>query len=182
MLTASGILLIAIETACITYHIRKAGFGIFVYYTLISNFLAALSTLLLLTFGPGPLTAAFRYLSVCMMTMTFLVVVLVLVPMSGDVKGELFSSTQFFYHLLCPVLTFVSYILWEPHSRAWQLPVAVTLGYGLVMMYLNYKGRIEGPYPFLKVKEQGLPKTLLWIAAMLALIGGIAFGVMKLAG
>jgi hypothetical protein len=53
--------------------------------------------------------------------------------------------------------------------------------YGFVMMHLNYKGRIEGPYPFLKVKEQGLTKTLLWIAAMAALICGISFGVMKLA-
>ncbi len=170
-----------IEAACIGYHVKHAGFGIFVYYTLISNFLAAFSTLLLLIFGPGSFTAAFRYLSVCMMTMTFLVVVLVLVPMSGDLKGELFSGTQFFYHLFCPVLTFVSYLLWEPHSRAFWLPVAVTLVYGLVMMYLNYKGKIDGPYPFLKVKEQGLAKTLMWIAAMFALIGGIAFGVMKLA-
>ena len=181
MLYAVSLVLIVTELVCLIKSYRYFGKGMFIFYTIISNFLAMLSTICLLIFPESPLTAAFRYLSVCMMTMTCLVVIFVLVPLSRDIKGELFSSTQFFYHLLCPVITLLSYILWEKHSSAWQLPALATTAYGFTMIYLNYIGKVDGPYPFLKVHQQSRAATAMWIAVMFLAITGIAIGIKTIA-
>ena len=181
MLYAVSLALIGIEIICLIKSYRYFGKGMFIFYTIISNFLAMLSSLCLLIFPGSPFTAAFRYLSVCMMTMTCLVVIFVLVPMSGDLKGELFSGTQFFYHLLCPIMTLLCYILWEEHYGAWQLPALGTTLYGFVMIYLNYAGKADGPYPFLRVRQQSKAVTAMWIGVMFAAITAIALGIRAIA-
>ncbi len=169
------------EIVCLVITFQRERFRMFRYYTILSNAVTLVSTALLLPVGAASFTAALRLLSVCMMTMTFLVVVFVLVPMSKDVKGMLFHGTELFYHTVNPILTVVSYVLWEAHSRAWLLPVGVTLVYGLLMMYLNHIGKQDGPYPFLKVNDQSRTATTLWIVVLFGLIGGIAWVYTRLA-
>ena len=147
-----------------------------VFYTFLSNLCAMLSSLLLLVFGQPPWVTAMRYLAVCMMTMTALVTAGILVPMGGDPKKLLWSGNGLFHHVICPILTFVSYVFFENHaglSLIW-LPVSVTLLYGLIMLYLNGRGIVDGPYPFFRVRHQPPRATVVWIGALLLLIGGIS--------
>ncbi len=180
MLLCTGIALIITELICLVKSYRAFGWHMFEFYTIISNFLAMLSTALLLAAGPGAFFCGFRFLSVCMMLMTMLVTLFVLLPIMKD--AGLFSGTQFFFHLLCPIVTTLSYILLEEHSRAWYVPAAVTIIYGIVVMYLNYLGKMDGPYPFVRVNHQSRTATVVWIIVMYSAICGIAWGVIWLAG
>ncbi len=143
-----------------------------VYYTQISNAITLISSLLLVILGQKNYVEVLRFLSTGMLVMTFLVTACVLVPMSGNIKGLMFSGSGLFHHLIIPVLSTISFLLAEDRvSAAWiWLPVAVTLIYGLVMLYMNATGKIDGPYPFFQVKRQGVKLTVLWMAGLLTVI------------
>ena len=53
--------------------------------------------------------------------MTFLITAFVLVPMGGGLKKLMFSGNGLYHHTLCPVLSVLSYLLWEPHASIFLL-------------------------------------------------------------
>ena len=81
-----------------------------------------------------------------MLVMTFFVTTCVLIPMGGDPKKLLWSGNGLYHHVLCPILSTISYVFAERHSGMIWLPVIVTLVYGLVMLYLNGIRKVDGPY------------------------------------
>lgn len=144
----------------------------FVFYTQLSNLMTLFSAVLLVIFGLKDWVEVLRYLGVCMMVMTFFVTAFILVPMSRKPKKLLFSGSGLFHHLIIPILTTFSYLAFEkraPFSWIW-LPGAVTLVYGLIMLYLNYIDRVVGPYPFFMVKKLGAKATVIWMIALLAAV------------
>ncbi len=152
-----------------------------VFYTQISNLITFLSSAAFLIAGAAgmagnaPVTAL-RYLSVCMMVMTALVTACILVPMGGDPKVLLWSGNGLYHHVLCPVITTISYVFFELHAGTdllW-LPVTVTLVYGLVMLWLNWKRTVDGPYPFFRVRNQSATATVIWMAALVGMIAAIS--------
>ena len=160
----------------------ERGWPALAFYTVLSNLMAAVSGMLLMAFVPGVFTSALRDLAACMMVMTFIVTCCILVPLSGQAKMLLIEGNSFFHHLLCPVLTFVSYVFLEPHSRLWAVPVAFTFAYGMLMLWLNHKGKVDGPYPFFRVHQQKPLATVVWMAALLAMISVISLGILRIAG
>ena len=91
------------------------------------------------------------------------------------------SGNGLYHHTLCPVLSVISYVLWEGHSAVWQVPVAITFVYGIVMMYLNYRECFDGPYPFFRVNHQSRLATVLWMAGLTGMITMIALSVRRIA-
>ena len=72
-----------------------------------------------------------------------------------------------------------SFILVENHasgSLIW-LPAVLTLVYGMVMLYLNGKRRVDGPYPFFRVYTQSAVATVLWMAVLFAAVTVISAAV-----
>ena len=59
----------------------------------------------------------------------------------------------------------------------WQVPVAITFVYGIVMMYMNYRECFDGPYPFFRVNHQSRLATVLWMAGLTGMITVIALSV-----
>ncbi|MCR5716100.1 MAG: hypothetical protein K6G23_04590, partial [Lachnospiraceae bacterium] len=55
------------------------------------------------------------------------------------------------------------------------LPVAVTLLYGLIMLYLNAKERVDGPYPFFRIRSIGVKMTVVWMVLLLLATGALSF-------
>ncbi len=147
------------------------------FYTQISNLVTTASALLLLVFGQPGWVTVLRYVSTCMLVMTFFVTTCVLIPMGGSPRMLLFSGNGLYHHVLCPVLSTVSYIFFEHHSGMVWLPAAVTLAYGLVMLWLNGIRKVDGPYPFFRVHDQSPMATVLWMAALLAAVTGISAGI-----
>ncbi|SDB62765.1 triacylglycerol lipase [Butyrivibrio sp. INlla16] len=151
----------------------------FIFYTQISNFLTLISSFMLVIFGQKDYVEVFRLMTVTMMCMTFFVTTFILVPMSKMVKELLFSGTGLYHHLIIPILTTISYIFAEDRaSYKWIiLPALFTLTYGLVMVYLNGTDRVDGPYPFFKVKELGAKKTVIWMTSLFIVVGLISAAV-----
>lgn len=71
---------------------------------------------------------------------------------------------------------YATHIFFEPHAgfeMLW-LPVVVTLVYGLIMLYLNWMRRVDGPYPFFRVHNQSAAATVIWTAALVGMITAIS--------
>jgi len=170
------ILIIVLEIWGITAVERKKILKSMIYYTQLSNVVAMFSALFLLVFGSAEWVTGLRYLSVCMLTMTGLVTLFILRPMLKNNHLLFWSRSGFFLHIVCPILNLISYFFMEAHAEGLLLglPAAVTLLYGVIMLYMNYIGKVDGPYPFLRIREQSAKATVIWIFLLLVLISVIS--------
>ena len=153
-----------------------------IFYTQLSNLITMVSVILLLIFGELSWIKVLRYLSTCMLILTFLVTVFVLVPMGGNAKKLLWSGHGLYFHILCPVSSVLSYIMIEEHKGIVWLPVAVTMVYGVVLLYLNWFRIIDGPYPFFRINNQSAASRILWMLVLVAVMTAISAGVNMIAG
>ncbi len=171
-----GIAVLLMEIRAQYLCIPGRGWKLLIFFTQLSNYMTCISTAALLIATASPLVTALRYLAVCMMVMTFLVTTCVLVPMGGDPKELLWTEPGIYLHIFCPVLTVLSYFLFEHHAgwNLFWLPVTVTLVYGLVMLLLNASRKVDGPYPFFKVHNQSAAATVMWILILTGVISGTA--------
>ncbi len=172
MAIAANTILIILGAAGLYLSFRRGRWKILQFYTQLSNIVALLSSVLFLLAGEK--AAWLRYTGVCMLVMTFFVTLCILVPMGAGFKKMMFTDSGLFHHTLCPVLSAASYLLWERHVSLWFIPVALTFVYGMVMLYLNWKEKVDGPYPFFRIRRQGAPATVLWYLALTAAITLIA--------
>lgn len=177
----ANIVIIALELTAF-YICRSRGWGILVFYTQLSNFVTLISAVCFLINRDASVTVTLRYLSTVMLTMTVLITLFVLVPMGAGFGRMMLSGMGLFHHTLCPLISITSYMLWERHSAMWGVPVAVTAAYGIAMLFLNYKGMVDGPYPFLRVRYQSVKATVIWMAALTVLITALSLGVTRIAG
>ncbi len=143
-----------------------------IFYTQISNLLTLVSSAFVVIFGLRLFAEVFRFVSVSMLVMTFFVTAYILVPLSGRVRELLFSGSGLFHHLIIPIISTVSYLFAEDRvSLAWiWLPATVTLIYGLIMLYLNASGAVDGPYPFFQIKRIGVKMTVLYMAGLMVAV------------
>ena len=179
MAIAANVLLIVLECIGLYLSARRGKWKILRFYTQLSNIITLLSSVLFLLTGGN--AARLRFLGTCMVIMTFFVTLFIFVPMGAGFKKMMFTNSGLFHHTLCPVLSTVSYVLWEEHSSAWFVPVILTFIYGMIMLYLNGTDRVDGPYPFFRVKQQSALATVLWMAALTGAITLIAFAVIWIA-
>lgn len=175
MAIAANILVVAFEIVGLRIAIADRGVRILAYYTQISNIVALVSSLAFLVLGSA--AAPLRYLSSCMLVMTFLITVCVLIPMGGDFKKLMLLDNGLYHHTLCPIVSVASYALWEAHASMPLIPIAATMAYGFTLLGLNAARKVDGPYPFFRVYEQSLRATVLWVIALIAIITAISLGV-----
>ena len=177
--TIANILIVIMEIVALRISFRRIGREMFIYYTELSNIVTLISSVAyLLTGGNAPVL---RYLSAVGLTMTFLITLCVLIPMGGDFKELMLQENGLYHHTLVPILSLISYVFWEKHSTLWMFPVALTILYGLTMMFLNVIGKIDGPYPFLRIRHQSRTASALWFFALIGIISAISFAVIFLA-
>ena len=174
-------LVLLLEIIGLSISISARKWYTFAFYTQLSNMMTALSAALLLVLGEPYGVTILRYISTCMLVMTFFVTTCVLIPMGGDAKKLLWSGNGIYHHVLCPVISTVSYVFFENHSGMVWLPVALTLAYGLIMLWLNWIRKVDGPYPFFRVHEQSASATVLWMAVLTAAMTAISMGVRLIA-
>ncbi|MBR4473476.1 MAG: hypothetical protein IKS55_07540 [Oscillospiraceae bacterium] len=171
------LIILALEARGLYISISERHWKIFAFYTQLSNIITAVSAILVIILGQTPFTTLLRYLSSCMLLMTFLVTACVLVPMGADAKQLLFSGNGVYHHLLIPIISIASYLLLEQHVKsasAILLPTVITFLYGVAMLWLNYKGLFDGPYPFFRVRNQSLKATVLWMTILIAAIAALS--------
>ena len=181
MSIAINIAVIVLEIIGLRISTSERKWKIFAYYTQISNIITLVSSFVLVAARSNELSAVLRYLSSCMLTMTFMITLFVLVPMGGGFRKLMLSGNGLYHHTLCPVLSVTSYIKWEQHSSLWILPAVLTFVYGLIMLIMNGKGLFDGPYPFFRVRNQSKPATVIWIMILSEIIAAISIGISKAA-
>ena len=134
----------------------------YIYYTQISNSICMASSLLLVIFG---------------LRMPVEIIIVVLLPMLKTVR--LFTGRNFVLHIFCPILSIFSYLFLENHVKIYfvAMPLIITLVYGIIMIILNAKEKVKGPYPFFEIKKNGVKATVIWIAIVLVFTGLISAAV-----
>lgn len=166
--------------------IIKRSWGAFQYYTMDSNIFAAITSIFLIfaLLSKGEVSKKihnFRYYSTCCVTVTFIVVITILVPIDGwhTLTTRLFKGTDLWLHTVGPLLNIFSFLFLEGSAELDKKEnlksLIPTLIYAVIAIALNLARVIYGPYVFLKVYEQGVLMTFVWIVLISALVYGIAF-------
>lgn len=166
ILISLNFLIILLEIVATYLSACEFNFRLFTYYTQYSNLFTLVSSFLLIIYlfkdNVPKWLKFFRYITVNMMIITFLVVTFILVPLliyAIGVKGfMMFTHGSMLYnHLVCPILLFISYAFyekWNPITKKDKIYVLIpTLIYGITLILFNAFNIIDGPYPFLMVDE-----------------------------
>lgn len=167
-----------------TICIMNRGWWAFQYYTMDSNIFAAITSILLIFSLLSKKTVSekihnFRYYSTCCVTVTFIVVVAILVPLDGwhTLKSRLFEGTDFWLHTVGPLLNIFSFLFLEKEvelqKKQTYYALIPTIIYAVIAIVLNLVRVLDGPYAFLRIYKQGVLMTFVW----LILISGIVFGI-----
>ena len=123
-----------------------------------------------------------RFMSSICLTVTFVVVMVVLLPQylpQGTAYKYLFSGSQTIFHVICPLLSLLSFFTFEKgllNTIDVYLATLPTILYGIIFVILNVVKVVEGPYPFLKVYDQPVYASILYFIGIL----GSAFAFSKL--
>lgn len=191
------VLIAALAAVGAARHFHIDGWAMFQYYTVCSNVLLLLACAVQAWFEAGIVLGkrmfvpswvrAAKYFAVCTVMVTFFVVLLILVPISGGIATAPYyflHGAMLYHHLLCPVLGLVSFLFADrvslPDKRVTLWALLPTLLYAAVSIVLNVARVLHGPYPFLYVYEQPLAASALWCLAILALAWALAFLVWRL--
>ena len=158
----------------------------FEYYTNDSNLLMLISSGLFIfysiTYKSIPKwLKTLKYISVAALTITILTVLFILGPMMNfDYGFLLFTGQMFIYHLLCPILAIISFVLYEDYKSKDVMPAMIyTLVYALVLIILNILNIVDGPYPFLKVNSQPVITSIIWFGVLFAFNYAISYYIIK---
>lgn len=181
---------VAAQIYASTICILDKGWLAFQYYTMDSNIFSAISSIFLIIslLSKKEVSAKIhnlRFYSTCCVTLTFIVVIVILVPLAGwhTFTDRLFRGTELWLHTVCPLLNIFSFIFLEKESlldkKQPYFAIIPTLLYAIVAIALNLARVIEGPYEFLKVYDLGFLKSAMWMVILAVIVFGIAFGLKK---
>ncbi len=174
--------IVAMELAGLRLSIRMHGWGLFRFYTQDSNLFAMVACALLAAcelraLGNGakpvpPWAQTLKLAASNCLAVTFVVVLLVLAPQEpGGYAVMLLSGSMLYDHLLCPLLALASFIFLETDALPGRRPVwwafFPTLLYAVVAVALNLASVLDGPYPFLRIREQSLSQSVFWFTLIL---------------
>ena len=173
----------------IVFRVVRSVSDFFLYYTQLSNVAAVISSAMYIAFRntkSEKLRAAVRgtrYLAACGLTMTFIVVVCIFLPFGGEPAAVrlLGSVNGVLHHLVCPVISVVSYVVFEEGvrlRRAFWLPFGATAVYAFTIYTLNYMRLAKAPYPFFEVYDHPFWELVLWFFGLMGLVAGIAAVIM----
>lgn len=177
---------LALIISIITVILELIGFGrsLFIdrdfslsYYTNDSNILALISSLLFIIFYKKDidLVKDIRFVATSCLTITFLVVVFILCPMYNfNYKLLMFTDNFLIFHTIVPIITIFSYIVLEDRSNKNYLCLVFTIIYSVILVGMNVLYLIEGPYPFLMIRDQSPLISLLW--GLLIISGSYVIG------
>ena len=163
----------------------------FKYYTHISSTFALVASVLISVELTREITSPLkrtrvlfrriRYISVCMQSLTMLVVLCIILP--TDLISGTFSLYRYANvgeYFVCPVLSLVSMIVFGDYRGVTKKNALIALVpsvvYASVMTMLNILRIVDGPYDFIRVYNQPVYMSIFWAVVI---IGG-AYGINRL--
>lgn len=125
-----------------------------------------------------------RMISVMGLTLTFLVVLFILLPAYNFNFKFMFLGANFFLHLLCPLLLLYIYIFIDKKKKLSNKELLIclipTIIYAAILIILNILRIVDGPYFFLKVYNQSPIVSLLWFIFIIIFVYLIGFTINKI--
>ena len=160
----------------------EIGNACLIYYTQLSNIFLLVAVCINIAESARSLTSgkggnlpmyAWRvfHAAVSATTVTFLVVVLVLSWMYGNLWYVLTAGSMLYTHTLCPLIALGAFLIFAPKMFSVKDVLrasSFTLIYGLIAIALNIMRVLKGPYPFLYVYEQPVWVTVFWIVTIIS--------------
>lgn len=166
-----NILIVVLELITFGRHIFINHLFQLEYYTIDSNILVLISSILFIIFykKENKIVNNIRFVATSCLTATFLVVIFILSPMYNfNYKYFMFTDTFLVFHTLCPILTIISYVILEDRSNKNYLSLIFTIIYGIILILLNIFDIVVGPYPFLMIKQQGVLTSIIWFVILIS--------------
>lgn len=161
----------------------------FEYYTEDSNIIALFvsfiyAIFLLLNKKIPKWLSMLKYMMTICLTVTFLVVIFVLIPMADfNFFHYMFDGALLYQHTFCPILAIITFIFFDELSnynlKDNIIGLSLTFLYSLILVPLNIMDIVVGPYPFLMVKNQTILASIIWFIILNSLSFIIAFGLRK---
>lgn len=133
---------------------------------------------------PSKAAQRMKYMAACALSLTFLVVLFVLIPLAGwsSFADKLFADTKLYHHLLCPVLSAVSFLWLEDYrdltAKDAGFALIPTACYAVILTVLNILRVVDGPYPYLRVYNQPIYMSVIWSFIILGSAYAIARGLL----
>ena len=190
---AANIAIVVMEIIAARLSHRRNGRGMFRFYTELSNIFAGIAAAVFCVFQ-APLAGTaqalpvwvrtLKYASVSCLAVTLVVVVCILSPMmgKGGLRTMMLEDSMLYHHFICPVLAIISFVLWERGPeiglRAIWFALIFTVVYAAVTIVLNALRKLDGPYPFLKVHDQPVWMSVLWVSVILGGAALLAWGLL----
>ena len=195
-----NVIIIVLEIIGIAISYHNGGIKNLVYYTVDSNILALISCVLfvivMMQGRKSKFVSMLRYIATVNLALTFTIVVFVFVPMcipyGYDAVAEiLYRGAQWSHHLLCPLFSMISFVLFEKSDILFEnrhdiekknskIATVFTFAYAIVLVILNICKVVRGPYPFLLVYEQPVWTSVLWFIGIVLVAYGYSLLIGKL--
>ncbi|KAG4089076.1 hypothetical protein H8356DRAFT_1720364 [Neocallimastix lanati (nom. inval.)] len=183
-----NITIVVFEIIALILSFKEGGFYYFIYYTILSNVSAMIVSSIYSVYhvkarnieSPSWLRML-RYVVTSCLTLTFFIVITVLVPLGikkNIVDVLLIRGAQLYHHLLCPIISFVSFCIFEEgelSKKSLYISVIPTIIYSIVLIFLNIIKVITGPYPFLRVYEQPVFVTIIGFVTNFTIAYGLSW-------
>ena len=112
-----NLVIVILEVVSLSMTFKGRGFKKnLVFYTQLSNMMTFFASLLLVIFGQKDWVEVLRFLSVSMLVMTFFVTACILAPWARMAKELLFSGSGLYHHTIIPILSTLTYMLFEKRA------------------------------------------------------------------
>ena len=96
----------------------------------------------------------------------------------------LFEGSMLYHHLLCPVLTIITFIFFDHlkdiSKKDTIRGLYLTFIYAIILIILNLIDIIVGPYPFLMIKKQSIMMSVIWFIVIIGFAYLISISLRKL--
>lgn len=115
---------------------------------------------------PNFLSLALRYVSTTCLVLTLVGTFYVATTTGENYLDSFIKGSHLFNNLLCPIVSFVSFTMFEGDRRlnkkkAIWYALIPTVIYGIIMLVCNVTNTFTGPYPFMMINDNPVYVTVI---------------------
>lgn len=115
---------------------------------------------------PNFLSLALRYVSTTCLVLTLVGTFYVATTTGENYLDSFIKGSHLFNNLLCPIVSFVSFTMFEGDRRLnkkktiWYALIPTVI-YGIIMLVCNVSNTFTGPYPFMMINDNPVYVTVI---------------------
>lgn len=123
---------------------------------------------------PNFLCLALRYVSTACLALTLVGTFYVATTTGENYLDSFIKGSHLFNNLLCPIVSFVSFTMFEGDRRLnkkktiWYALIPTVI-YGIIMLVCNVSNTFTGPYPFMMINDNPVYVTMIVVIVTIVL-------------